>query len=558
MGLIRDPVNLEIMWQRVISITEECWVTIWRTAFSVAVGEAHDYGCSLLDPNGLVIAHPIRTMPDFTITLPNCAKAFLRRYPLKTWQRGDVFITNDPWLGAGHLYDIAILTPVFNREERMVAIMASMANVADIGGTRARHTTRELYDEGLFIPTLKLYDHGRLNEELVEIIESNVRLSTMVMGDIHAMVSANQMAAKRIQEFLDEYDLNDLEDLTFEVQNRSEMAMRKAISALPDGEYEAEQWCDGMGDPFCYRLRVKVEQDNMIIEFLDGPHQLPIGGTNVTLSMLLSNAIFMVKCLLFSEIPGNDGNFRPVSVEAPEGSVFNCTRPAAVNNRTRTTWTIQPAIAQALASVLPDKVRGHTGYPVALKTYGYTSTGQAFNDHFFIAGGLGASSQGDGEKTALFPTSAANVSVEMFEMRTGFLVVEKEFIPDSGGPGKFRGALGQRTVIRRRAGETGGKYTIGGWSTGLLSDTPGLFGGEAGNRMRFYSTAAHDAPIVDHFKGLFVDLDELTTITVEVSGGSGFGNPKDRSREAIRKDLEDEFVTPEGAKNQYGWDGNAS
>jgi N-methylhydantoinase B/oxoprolinase/acetone carboxylase alpha subunit len=298
---------------------------------------------------------------------------------------------------------------------------------------------------------------------------------------------------------------------------------------------------------------VKVKGESLEIRFLDVPSQLPIGGTNVTYSILLANVIYMLKCILSPDVPGNEGNFCPITVTAPKGSVFNCTRPAAVNNRTRTTWNIHPALSRAMAAIIPERVRAHTGFPLALKTYGYTSEGEAFNDHMFNGGGLGATCRGDGETTVHFPTAAANVSVEIFEMRTGFFIEEKEFIPDSGGPGKFRGAPGQRMTIRRRPGETGGQYTIGGWSTGLLTDTPGLHGADAGGRMRFYSVAVPGGPVQDHFKGLFIDLDERTRITVEMAGGSGFGDPKSRDPEAIRKDIIEELSTPEGACEQYGW-----
>lgn len=554
---VKDPINLEIMWQRVIGIIEECWVTIWRTSFSVVVGEALDYGCVILDPRGRVLAHPWRSMPGFNFALPNTAKALLERYPAETLKRGDVLTTNDPWLGAGHLFDIAAMTPTFNRKDEVVAFIASMVHVADIGGTRARHTPREIYDEGLFIPPLKLYDAGRLNEELIEIIENNVRLSRMVVGDIHAMVSANQVGAERVKAFMEEYGLDDLEELTSETQGRTEQAMRKAITALPDGVYEADQWCDGIEEPFRYRLRVTVSGDSLEVDFVDVPDQFPYGATNATYSILMSHTNYALKCILAPGVPGNDGNFRPVTVKAPEGSVFNCKHPASVNQRTHTTWTVAPALMQSMAKVIPDKVRAHTGFPVSFKAYGRTRKGDAYNDHMFQSGGQGASSREDGQSTILFPTSAGNVSAEMFEMRTGFLVGEKEFIPDSGGAGKYRGAPGQRVTIRRRPNESGGQYALWAWPQALCYDIPGSFGGQPGSRMRLQKRTAPGAPVEEFFEGLLVDLDETTEFTLELPGGSGFGDPKERDPEAIRRDIEEGIVTPEGARAQYVWEDQA-
>ncbi|MBW1962963.1 MAG: hydantoinase B/oxoprolinase family protein [Deltaproteobacteria bacterium] len=548
-----DPIHMEIMWQRVISIAEECWVTIWRTSFSVVVGEALDYGCAILDAHGRVLAHPSRSMPAFNFALPNCAREILIQFPVDSLCPGDVLITNDPWLIAGHLFDIAVLTPVFNHQGKVVAFLTSCAHVADIGGTRARHTTREIYDEGLLIPPFKLYDGGEVNDLLIKIIRSNVRLPNMVMGDIHAMVSANQMGAERLLAFMDEYHLNDLEALTAEVQRRTERSMRKAISALPDGIYEADQYCDGVEEPFCFRVQVKVTSDSLIVDFLNVPAQLPYGGTNITYSILVADVVYVLKCILNPNVPGNDGDFRPITVKAPEGSVFNCRHPAAVNQRTRSLWTIAPSMMRALAPILSEKVQAPTGFPVSFKTYGITGDGDAFNDHMFQGGGQGACSQGDGQSTLLFPTSAGNVSVEMFEMRTGFLIWEKEFIPNSGGAGKFRGAPGQRVTVRRRPGEKGGRYQIGIWPASLRYANPGLFGGKAGNPMRLYTQVGSDGKIQEHYGGIFVDLDDQTSITLELPGGSGFGDPLERDPEAINQDLKDELLTEKSAREQYNW-----
>ncbi|MDP7384424.1 MAG: hydantoinase B/oxoprolinase family protein, partial [Nitrospinota bacterium] len=532
---------------------------IWRTAFSVVVGEALDFACEILDTQGRVIATAWESMPTFNFALPNTVKAVLKRFPLESLEEGDVIFTNDPWLCAGHLFDIAALTPVFNRDGKPVAIMGSVANVADIGGTRARHTAREVYDEGLFIPPLKLYRAGELNEQLVEIIENNVRLPSMALGDIHAMVSANALGAERVKAFLDTYGLDTLDGLAEEIFCRSERAMRDAISAVPDGVYEAEQWCDGVEEPFRFRLQVEVNGDAVAVDLLDVPEQFPYGGTNVTLSILVADITYLLKCIFTPQVPANDGDFRPMTVRAPKGSVLNCKRPASVGQRVRTLWTVPPALMRALAPVLPDNVQAHTGFPAMFKTYGYTSKGEAFSDHLFQGGGQGASSRRDGDHTLLFPTSARNVSVEMFEMRTGFLVEEKEFIPDSGGPGKFRGAPGQRVTIRRRPRESGGKYQIGIWPTGLRTDTPGPFGGQAGSRMRLFTVAEPGEPAVDHFgsRGIFVEMDEKLRITLELPGGAGFGEPRERAPEAIRRDIEEGIVTPEGARAQYVWEDQA-
>lgn len=538
---VLDPVSLEIMWQRVISIVEECWTTVWKTSFSVVVGEALDFGCEALDVEGNVLAHAKRSMPAFNNALPTCARACLERYPVETLRPGDVLITNDPWLCAGHLFDVAIITPVFNDDEQVVAFMGSVANVADIGGTRARHTTREIYEEGLFIPPMKLYDAGAINSDLVRVIEHNVRLAPMVIGDIHAMVAANRLGAERLLQFMHEYELADLRSLTSEVQGRTERAMREAIAALPDGTYTATQWCDGIDAPFELPVAITVHGDSITVDFAGAPPQLPHGGTNVTLSILKAETVYVLKCLLSPRVPSNAGDFRPIEIRAPEGSVLNCTHPASVNNRTRTLWCVPPLLMRALADVAPGNVQAFTGFPLAVKVYG-TDDGRPFNDHLFQAGGQGASAHADGCGAVLFPTSAGNVSIETFETRTPFLVDTKAYIADSGGAGTYRGAPGQRVTVRRLPSATGGKYLVGAWPTGMRRDTPGLLGGEAGTRMKLFTDDGPGTPPTEHDGGVFFDMQPGQRVTVDLPGGGGYGPASARDSRAVQRDIADGFV----------------
>jgi 5-oxoprolinase (ATP-hydrolysing) len=389
-----DPVSLEVMWSRLVNITEECWVTIWRTAFSTIIGEAQDFGCELLDAGGESLAHSPRSMPVFNLTLPRAVKALLREFPSETLRDGDVLITNDPWICAGHLFDVALVTPVF-RDGRVVALVGSIAHCSDIGGTRDYQRVREVYEEGLQIPPMKLFEAGALNRTLFSLIERNVRKSDMVLGDIHAQHGANLVAAERLLAFMDAYDLSDLEALATEVQHRAEVAMREAIGATPDGTYRARVGFDGVGDPLELAVAMHVEGDAMRVVW-EAPPQLPRGGINCTLNYTAAHTVYALKCILTPDIPSNAGCFRPISVEAPEGSILNCRYPAAVNQRTQTGWYCAPAIFAALADVLPDRVQAFTGLPMGAGAYGLDGDGSVYNDHLFQGGGQGASLHGDG------------------------------------------------------------------------------------------------------------------------------------------------------------------
>jgi 5-oxoprolinase (ATP-hydrolysing) len=545
-----DPVSLEVMWSRLVNITEECWVTIWRTAFSTIIGEAQDFGCELLDAGGESLAHSPRSMPVFNLTLPRAVKALLREFPSETLRDGDVLITNDPWICAGHLFDVALVTPVF-RDGRVVALVGSIAHCSDIGGTRDYQRVREVYEEGLQIPPMKLFEAGALNRTLFSLIERNVRKSDMVLGDIYAQHGANLVAAERLLAFMDAYDLSDLEALATEVQHRAEVAMREAIGATPDGTYRARVGFDGVGDPLELAVAVHVEGDAMRVVW-EAPPQLPRGGINCTLNYTAAHTVYALKCILTPDIPSNAGCFRPISVEAPEGSILNCRYPAAVNQRTQTGWYCAPAIFAALADVLPDRVQAFTGLPMGAGAYGLDGDGSVYNDHLFQGGGQGASLHGDGVSALLYPTSAGNTSIEMFETRTPLVVEEKAFIADSGGAGRHRGGLGQRVSVRKLH-DDGHPALLSLHPQGMLVSTPGLHGGRAGSLARIVLERP-EGPLADlELHGLAELRTPADRCLIEMPGGSGFGDPRERDPELVERDLREGFVTSApGAAGEEG------
>jgi len=364
-----DPINLEIMWGRLVTVVEEMWQTVCRTAFSLIVSEAQDFACDLLDAEGESLAHSPRAMPVFNLTLPRAAKALLGRFPPHTLRPGDVLITNDPWLCAGHLFDIAVVTPVF-RDGRLVALTGTVGHVGDIGGTKDSLRAREVYEEGIQIPPMLLFREGRPNTDLFTLLAENVRKSEEVLGDIHAFVAANALGAERLLALMDEYGMHDLRALARVVQTRAERAMRDAIRALPDGVYTSEVWNNPLGATLRYPLRITVRGEDIELDFTGAPAQLPQGGLNCTYSYTAAHACYPMKCLLSPEVRSNAGCYRPFTVKAPAGSVLNCERPASVALRTRVGWYIAPNIFRALAGAAPDRVQAATGLPVAINIYG--------------------------------------------------------------------------------------------------------------------------------------------------------------------------------------------
>lgn len=421
-----------------VNVVEEMWLTVCRTAFSLVIAEAQDFACELLDKDGETLAHSPRAMPVFNLTLPRAVKALLRAYAAETLRPGDVLITNDPWLCAGHLFDIAIVTPAF-RDGRLVGLMGPVGHVSDIGGTKDSLHAREIYEEGLQIPPMKLFDAGRPNETLIQLIRQNVRNGDQVLGDIFSFVAANKLGAERLDAFMAYYGMHDLGALAEVVQGLSEKAMRDAVRAIPDGEYRSTITNNPLSEKISYPVLVKVEGDAITVDFDGAPPQLPQGGLNSTLNYTTAHATYPLKCMLTPSVRGNAGCYGPFTVKAPEGSILNPTYPAAVNLRTRTGWYLAPNIFAALSGATADKVQSFTGLAVAANIYGKDDQGTIYSDMLFVGGGQGGAARKDGHSSLLWPTSSANTSVEPMESRVLVLVLEKSFMADSEGAGKQRG-----------------------------------------------------------------------------------------------------------------------
>ncbi len=537
-----DPIALEIMWSRLVTVVEEMWLTVCRTAFSLVISEAQDFACELLDPDGETLAHSPRAMPVFNLTLPRAVKALLAEYPAETLQPGDVLITNDPWLCAGHLFDIAVVTPVFH-DGRLVGLMGTVGHVSDIGGTKDSLRAREIFEEGFQIPPMKLVEAGRPNATLFRLLAENVRNPGQVTGDVHSFVAANALGAERLVAFMQEYGMQDLRALAAVVQGRSEKAMREAIAALPDGVYRSEIENNPLGERLRYPLALTIAGDSITLDFAGAPAQLPQGGLNCTLNYTEAHATYPLKCMLTPNVRGNAGCYRPFQVKAPEGSILNASRPMAVNLRTRTGWYIAPNIFRALSEAAPDKVQANTGLPVAATIYGRDAEGGTYSDMLFMGGGQGASSHGDGKSGLLWPTSAANTSIELFETRVPVLVLEKTYVTDSGGPGRHRGGLGQRVALRKLA-DDGLATFVAVYPEGVGATNPGLFGGAPGGSARGLVRDVDGQVLRDCGTGELVQLSKPGEIVeVVLAGGAGFGDPAERPRAALDRDIGDGLIS---------------
>ena len=537
-----DPVSLEIMWSRLVNITEEMWTTTLRTAVSTIIASANDFGCEVLDSQGRSVAHAYRSMPVFNMTMPNVTKEILKKYPVSSMQPGDVFLTNDPWMCAGHLPDIAVVTPVFY-QGKVVAFAGNIANTSDIGGSLDAKNVRDSYEEGIFFPICKLYHQGEPNELVFDMFRWNVRAPDMVLTDLEAQVAANASGCERVVAFLEEYALPDLEDLSAAIRGRSQEAMRAAIAEMADGEYTNEVFTDGMGAPLKIAVKLKVEGDAISVDYAGSSPQIDHGGINCTMIYSLGHTLYTLACLLTPEVPVNEGCFEPIRVTAPEGSIINCTFPASVGSRVNTGWYIHGAIFQALSAVLPDRIQAGNGLMSILQTYGVEADGRVFNTHFFCGGGRGATSGGDGTGHNMFPSSASNVPIEVFELNSPVLINAKEFVQNSAGPGKFRGSSGERISMSRLAGHPHPLH-IYLHPHRLSFAAEGAFGGKPGTKtvvaLNGETVSDADSPMELGYVTLDHDTDVLT---VEFPSGGGMFDPLDRDQEQAAADRQNGIIS---------------
>ncbi len=393
---------------------------------------------------------------------------------------------------------------------------------------------------------MKLARAGVINEDLVTLIRENVRKPEEVLGDIYSFIAANRMGEERLASVMKDYGLADLRALALVLQGRSEAAMRAAIAALPDGTWHSEVWNNPLGERLRYPLTVTVEGDHIALDFAGAPPQQPQGGLNCTLSYSEAHATYPLKCLLTPEVRGNAGCYRPFEVRIPRGSVLNCNRPASVNLRTRTGWYIAPNIFRALADAAPGRVQAQTGLPHAINIYGRDTAGRLYADHYFMGGGQGAGRDHDGKSALLYPTSAANTSIELLESRAPVLVLEKSLVADSGGPGRRRGGLGVRTRLRKLL-DDGLPTLVSVYPEGVGVLAPGLAGGGAGGPVRGVVTDTEGRVAHDCGTGELVTLTATDRIVeVQLGGGAGFGDPAAREQALVDDDLADGYVTPAG------------
>ncbi len=535
-----DPIALGIYWDRLVSIADETMQALVRTAFSSTVRETHDCSTTLFDAAGRAIAQATSAIPSFTGTAPLTLAHMLARHPRESLHAGDVYITNDPWMGTGHMFDVSVMRPMF-RSDRLVGFAMSVSHLPDVGGAGWSPETTEMYHEGLRLPVSRLFERGVRNEWLVDLIAANVRVPDQVLGDLMANVACTRVAERLVLEFMAEYALDDLEPIASALLAGSEKGMRASLAALPTGTWRNRLQIEGTTAPVTLACAVTLDGHGVRVDYTGCDPAGP-WGMNVPLCYTRAMTGYAIKCVTLPTVPNNDGIMAAIEVLAPPGSIVNALPPAATAIRHSVGHALYPLLMGALAQAVPERVHAQSGGGNMFSVRGEYD-GRKHAQVFFCSGGYGALRDFDGHATTPAPSNPRGMPVEVWEAQTGLRVESKALLADSGGAGRARGGLGQRVRMRN---DSGSPATVSCFSGRTRFAAEGFEGGRGGKLRRYW---INDEPVPS--KKVYV-LAPGDTLTTEEAGGGGFGDPAARSDEALVEDLRNGFVTPRGLVDDYG------
>lgn len=535
-----DTFAEKILWDRLITIADETVNSLVRTSFSMNVRDSYDLSCIIFDEQGRSVAQGTFSLPTFTGTAPQTLSAMLERFPHDTLQDGDVIVTNDPWLGTGHLYDINVCRPVF-RGGRLLGYVMSITHLPDIGGAGMSSVAREIYEEGLLIPIQKIVSAGRLNDSLLEIVRSNVRVSEQVIGDIKANLTCTEVGARAVVEFCEEYGLQGLSGVADLIIARTERAMAVGLEVLPEGKFEHSLFVEGVDNDVTLCVAI-TKKDGVIDVDLAGSSPQLRSALNVPLCYARAVAYYTLKCLLAPDLPNNEGTFGRIKVSAPEGSVLNPRAPAATGARHTIGHYVFPLIMGALSRALPERVITEMGMMNVFNVFGQRHDGKMIASLFFLSGGFGALRGHNGRAAVPGPGNMTALSTEVWEDLTGTTIRYRRIRPDSGGTGEFPGGPGQAVEL---VNSTGHEMVVA--FLGLRTRIParGMFGGGDGGRREF----AIDGHEVDG-KGRHA-IPAGGVLRILEAGAGGYGDAARRDAAAVEADVHRGYLTAEYAETKY-------
>lgn len=548
----QDIIQHQVIWNRLIAVVEEQAQALIRTAFGTATREAGDLSAGVFLPDGRMVAQAVTGTPGHVNSMAESVKHFLRAFPLETLQPGDVLVTNDPWKGTGHLYDITMVTPVFYHNQP-VALFASTLHVVDIGGLGPGPDGHQIFHEGLFLPIIKLIHAGELDNTVLAIVKANVREPEQVEGDFLALVACNDVGARRLLTLLEEFALPDLQAVGEFILARSRQGMLDAIAGWPQGSWSAEMWVDGYDEPLLLQARLTISPQGIHVDFA-GSAGFVAKGINVVKAYTDAYTSFGIRCLIGADIPNNAGSLGVITVDAPEGSILNAPYPAAVTSRHIIGQMLPDVVFNCLRQARPGEVPAEGAsclWNIQLSgghvLPGYDASSFLRQPRFsvtsFSTGGTGARPQLDGLSTTSFPSGVRNVSLEILESISPVVFWRKEYRADSGGAGAQRGGLGQ--VIELSHGQDMPMELGAAWDR-IHFPARGAEGGQHGAPGRVSLSTGETLS----GKGRQI-IPPGSHLIVETPGGGGLGDARQRDPVRLEHDLKNQLISHEAAVRHY-------
>ncbi len=547
-------IRTQVMWNRLISVVEEQAQSLLRTAFGTITREAGDLSAGVYDTQGRMIAQAMTGTPGHVNTMATAVAHFFRHFPQDTMRPGDVYVTNDPWLGTGHLFDYVMTTPVF-LGKKLVAFFASTCHVIDVGGVGMSAKANSSFEEGTLIPHIKIRKEGRLNEELVSIILANSRNPVEVKGDLLSLISANDTGARRLIDMMGEFKLTGIDGLAQHILAQSEKGARQAIRALPEGQWSHDMPLDGYESPITIKSRLTIRNGRITVDF-SGSSPASIYGINSPRTYTHAYSVFGLKAVIAPHVPNNIGSLSCFDLVTEPGTCVDPIRPSPVTARHVIGQMLADAVFGCLAQALPGQVQAESAGSIWIlglnSAHGRVPAHQTANAKPFGViniglGGIGGRPGKDGLATTAFPSGVGTIPVEVTETQCPLYFKRKEFLPDSGGAGEWRGGLSQLIEIANREPAP---FTISAATFDRIHNAAqGRDGGKPGRKGKAYLGSG--TPIPD--KGIHI-IPAGDSLVVELPGGGGFGDPKKRARELVEADLAAGLITAEKARTGYGYE----
>ncbi len=546
-------IEKQIMWNRLLALVEEQAQVLQRTAFSTIVRESGDLAAGVFDRQGRMLAQAVTGTPGHINSMALAVGHVIAKHPTQTMRPGDVFIHNDPWIGTGHTNDFSVTTPCF-RNGVFVGLLACNCHLLDIGGARNMTGSLDVFMEGLFLPILRIVEEGVVNETLMSVIRANTRLPVETEGDTYALISCNEIGCERLTQMMDEFGLDDLDELSDHIIDTSRAAMLEKIRELPRGRWSASLTLDGQDDDKVeLRAALTVSDDGINVDYT-GTSGMVRHNFNVPLCYTLAYTSYALGCILARDIPNNAGSLEPRTVTAEPGSIVHATKPAAVVQRHLIGLMLPDLVFGCLRQAIPERVPAEgAGVLWNISGFGPRRSPPVLGDDFLVnivtTGGMGALPSRDGLSATGFPSGVRGGPVEIFESMSTLVFWSKQYRADSGGPGTTRGGLGQHIELGNSLNEPFNCVTF---YERIHNPARGYFGGQAGAAGYVGLSTGETLP----GKGRHL-VPRGARIVILSPGGGGLGDPRKRDPVLIRQDVENELVSAATARDAYGLDPEA-